>query len=152
MDIDRATAALETLLGFRPGRTERDKKEFEIVRDIWDMRDKREKLSYKLNSYDDPLGAAKLFNKTLDDIADNKFITDELKEKINTLKIDPEKFIMWKRFPVERLSVGQIEESIKEHTYKRYYKDDKGNVHKRGEPHKGYENRIKSLKDELKKR
>ena len=44
--IDKATASIEVLLGLRPGRTERDKKEYEIVREIWDMRDKKEKLSY----------------------------------------------------------------------------------------------------------
>ena len=150
--IDKATAAIETLLGLRPGRTERDKKEFEIVRDIWDMRDKRETLSYKINGYDDPYAAVNLFNKTLDNIADNKFITDDLKERIDELKIDPEKVINWKRFPVERLSVEQIKEAIKERTYKRYYKDDKGNKHHRGDPHTGWEKRIKELEDELKRR
>ncbi len=150
--IDKATAAIETLLGLRPGRTERDKKEFEIVRDIWDMRDKREKLSYKLNSYDDPWGAVEIYNKTLDSLVDNKFITDDLKKQIEGMKIDPEKVITWKRFPINRLTVEQIEISIREHTYKENYIDAERNRHKRGDPHKGWEDRVKNLKEELKKR
>jgi len=150
--VDRATAAIETLLGFRPGRTERDKKEFEIVRDIWDMRDKKEKLSYKINSYDDPWGAVEVYNKTLDSIADNKFITDELREKIDSLKIDPEKVITWKRFPAEKLTVEQLNISIREHTYVRDYKDPEGKWHDRDAPHKGWEDRVKTLRDELKQR
>ncbi|MHA2086577.1 MAG: hypothetical protein ACXABD_22785 [Candidatus Thorarchaeota archaeon] len=139
--IDRTTAAIETLLGFRPGRTERDKKEFEIVRDIWDMRDKREKLSYKLNSYDDPWAAVERYNKTLDNIVDNKFMTDELKEKIDNLKIDPKKVITWKRFPIERLTEAQLRVSIREHVSM-----------KTGKVHKGWEERVRELREELKKR
>ena len=150
--IDRATAALETLLGFRPGRTERDKKEFEIVRDIWDMRDKREKLSYKINSYDDPWGAVELYNKTLDDLVDNKFITDELREKIEDLKIDPKKVITWKRFPIEKLTDEQLKISIQEHVYKSHYKDNEGKKHDKGDPHKGWEDRVESMLKELEKR
>ena len=110
------------------------------VRDIWDMRDKKEKLSYKINSYDDPWGAVEVYNKTLDSIADNKFITKELREKIDNLKIDPEKVITWKRFPIERLTEDQLKISIREH------------VSKTGLPHKGWEDRVKTLREEIKKR
>ncbi len=139
--IDRATAAIEMLLGLRTGRTERDKKEFEIVRDIWDMRDKREKLSYKINSYDDPWGAVAIYNKTLDGIVDNKFITDELREKIDSLKIDPKKVITWKRFPITKLTDQQLRISLLEHVTK-----------KTGRAHKGWEDRVKALREEIKSR
>ena len=105
-----------------------------------------------MNSYDDPWLAVEIYNKTLDDIVDNKFITDELREKVNSLKIDPEKVITWKRFPVERLTIEQLEISIREHTYKENYTDAERNRHKRGDPHKGWGDRVKNLRDELNKR
>jgi len=138
--VDRTISALEMLAGVRPGRTERDKKEFEIVRDIWDMREKQEELSYRLNKYDDPWVAVAKYNKTLDDLIDNKFVTKELKEKINELKIDPKKVITWKRFPLEKMTKEQIRTAIEEHTLKT------------GAPHKGWEDRIEKLREELNKR
>lgn len=150
-DVDRTMAALEALVGVRPGRTEKDIKEFEIVRDIWDMRDKREKLSYTLNNYDDPWAAVERYNKTLDDLVDNKFITDELKTKAESLKIDPEKVISWKRFPAEKLTIEQLRISIREHTYRKQYKRE-GRIYPPGHPHKGWEDRVKELREELQRR
>jgi hypothetical protein len=164
--VDKTLAAVEALAGVRPGRTERDRKEFEIVRDLWDMRDKRDKLSYKLNTYDDPWRAIERYNATLDDIASSKFITTDIRAQVKRLKIDPNKAAAWRRFPLKAMTVRQLRYNLRQHTYQKPYtrytdtgrKNARGKairiktVYPAGSAHKGWEERVAELRTELRKR
>lgn len=149
--IDEVISAVEMVLGLRPARTERDRKEFEILRDIWSLQDQREKLSYRLDRYGDPMGAVKKYNETIHKIIDAKFITPELKQKACKQLIDETKVIYWKRFPPKKLSDSEIRKAIAKSTYKKPYKRD-GRAYPVGHPHKGKEEYVKSLREELRKR
>lgn len=141
-EADTTLAAVESLLGLRPSTTERSQQEFKIIRDLWDVRDKREKLSYTLDHYDDPQHAIEVYNRTIEKIIDNKFITPEIKEKGESLFIDPKTAKMWKRYPIKNLTTAEIKKAIYAHTYKR----------NPAKAHKGWEERVAMLRKELKLR
>lgn len=153
-EIDKTTAAVEMLLGFRPTRTERDKREFKIVRDLWSLRDQREKLAYRLDKYDDPMAAVRVYNNTIGDIINSKFVRERapnLISKGEKLLIDEEKVKIWTRYPVKKMTERELRKAIVENTYKREYKRD-GKWYPKGYAHKGKEDRIKELREELAKR
>ena len=106
-DIDAVTATVGALLGVRATRTERDIKEFEIVRQLWSLRDQREKLAYRIGQYDDPFDAVETYNAAIQKIIDSKFVkkrAPKLIKKARKLLIDHRKVIKWKRFPREKVA------------------------------------------------
>jgi len=150
-EIDTVLSAVAALTGTQLTTGEKEKEEFKIVRDIWDMQDKREKLSYELNKYEDPWKAVEAYNNTIKRISEAKFATPEIKAKAKSLLIDPKKVILWKRFPPEKMTTGQIIKAIREHTYEKPYRRD-GRLYRRGEAEKGQEEHVKRLRAELMRR
>lgn len=150
-EIDSVLSAVAALTGTQLTTGEKEKEEFKIVRDIWDMQDKREKLSYEINKYDDPWKAVEAYNNTIKKISEAKFATPAIKAKAKKLLIDPKKVVLWKRFPPDKMTTFQIIRAIRENTYQKPYRRD-GRLYRRGEAHKGQEEHVKRLQAELARR
>lgn len=83
-ELDTATAAIGTLLGMRPTYTEEDKRNQKIINNLYSLSGQQEKLYLYLGRISNPRDAIKLYNKTVNDVLENKFIPEAMREEWNT--------------------------------------------------------------------
>lgn len=94
-EIDRVISATETLLGFRPTKTEKDKREQAITNKIYSLRGQQEKLYLYLSSIKNPRRAVEDYNKTVKDILDSPMTPKDMKSEWEPkLIIDIDKYLM----------------------------------------------------------
>lgn len=78
-DIDKRIAAIESLLGFRPTMSEKDKRENEILKRIYSIRGQKEELDLYLGGIKEPRKAVERYNKTVKDILDSPITPPPMK-------------------------------------------------------------------------
>jgi len=152
-DVDTAVAVMEALIGLRPTYGEATLAQRQALRDCWDLREKREELSWRLAGYQDPWSAVDYYNKQVVSLLNHKFVPEEMRQEwLDKLLIDPKKVVNWKRFPAHAMTDEQLRLALREHTYKSAYRRSDGKVYPAGHAKQGYEDQVASLRAELKKR
>jgi hypothetical protein len=151
--VDDVVAILESFVGLRTTMSEAGLGRRDALHDCFELRGKREELSYRLDQYSDPWGAVENYNSQVKKVLNAPFVTEDMKKEWGKkLLIDPKNVVSWKRFPASEMTDQQLVQSIREHTYKSAYRREDGRLYPPGYAHAGYERRIEELKAELKRR
>ena len=148
--IDKTIAAVETLAGVRPSRTEANIKEGKLLSDLYSLRGEREELSYVIGKSSDPMGLVRKYNQAVRDILDNPITKPAMRQYWEPkLLIKEDTVVLWKRYPVSAMSDTEVKRAFSNTRLKT-----KSYVTGRsaGQPKKGYEDRYEELKAEIKKR
>lgn len=96
-EIDTTIAAVETLLGYRPTMSEKDKREQAITNRIYSLKGQQEKLYQYLGTLKNPRGAIDHYNKTVNQILDSKMVPKKMREEWKPkLIIDLDKYLQGK--------------------------------------------------------
>jgi hypothetical protein len=104
-DLDTVTSAVGTLMGLRPTKTEEEKRNQEIINNIFSLRGQQEKLHLHLGRISNPRKAIKKYNKTVNDVLSYKFVTDEQREEwSDKLLIDEDRLLQNKAFQLASAS------------------------------------------------
>jgi len=152
-EIDKTTAAIETLLGIRPTKTEKDKREQALLSKMYSLRGQREELSWYIGKSSDPEGLVKRYNKTVNEILESPYMPKSMKNEWGPkLLVDFEKAKLWKRYPAEKMTITELEKAIRKHTYKQVTRHTDGTISYAGQPHRGWENKVKRMKEILEKK
>lgn len=151
--IDTVVAAMESLAGLRPAKTEADIRIQKLRNKMFSLRGQREELTWQIANSHDPIQTVKDYNKTVNSILDSPIMPDEMRKYWTPkLLIDEKRVYLWMRYPVKKMTSSQIKEAIRVNTYKRAYKRKDGITYRAGHSHKGKEERVAELRGELKKR
>ena len=141
------------MLGLRPAKSEKDIREDKLLSELYSLRGEREELSYVLSKSSNARALIERYNNNVTTILDSPIVNKEIKDEWgDKLLIDPQKAVLWKRFPIEQMTVDEIEASIKEHTYKSSYKREDGKRYPAGHAHTDWEGRVEEMRAKLKKR
>jgi len=152
-DIDTTVAAIETLLGFRPTKTEKDAREQVIISKMYSLAGQREELTYYIGQTTDPKEAVRTYNKTVNDILNSSYTPKSMKDEWGPkLLVDYENVVMWKRFPAGKMTDAELQRSYDEHTLSVPYKRRGEPFRSIGSPKKGSERRVSELEAEANKR
>jgi len=152
-DIDTTVAAIETLLGFRPTKTEKDIREQKIISKMYSLAGQREELSYYIGQSTDPKKTVARYNKTVNDILNSPYIPESMKNEWDPrLLIEYDKVVTWKRFPAGKMTNAEMQRAYDAHTLSVPYKRRGEPFRMIGEPKKGSERRVGELKTEAQKR
>ncbi len=109
-DLDTVTAAIGTLVGLRPTKTEEERRNQKIINNLYSLRGQQEKLHLHLGRISNPRKAIKIYNKTVQDVLDYKFVTDAMREEWGPkLLIDEEKLLQNKAFQLATASATDQE-------------------------------------------
>ncbi len=152
-DIDTTIAAIETLLGFRPTKTEKDLREQKIISKMYSLAGQREEMSYYIGQSTDPKRTVEIYNKTVNDILNSPYVPKPMKDEWSQkLLVDYESVVTWKRFPAGKMTDAELSRAYDAHTLSVPYKRRGEPFRAIGEPKKGSERRVGELKAEAKKR
>lgn len=80
-NIDTTIAAVETLLGFRPTTSEKDKREQAITNRIYSLKGQQEKLYQYLGTLRKPRAAIRRYNNTVNTILESKMVPKSMREE-----------------------------------------------------------------------
>ncbi|GAG59529.1 unnamed protein product, partial [marine sediment metagenome] len=98
-EIDTTIAAVETLLGFRPTTSEKDKREQAITNRIYSLKGQQEKLYQYLGAIRNPRKAVERYNKTVQSILDSPMVPKDMKlEWEPKLLVDVERLLANKAY------------------------------------------------------
>ena len=93
-DLDTTTAAIGTLMGVRPTKSEKAKRDQHIISKIYSLRGQQEEMYLYLGSIKNPREAVERYNKTVQDILNYKYVTPELrKEWDKKLTVDVDRLL-----------------------------------------------------------
>jgi len=152
-DIDTTIAAIETLMGLRPTKTEKDIREQKLISKMYSLRGQREELSWYIGKSTDPQRTVQDYNKIVNGILESPYIPKSMKDEWSPkLLVDLEEVKTWKRYPVEKMTKKEIRAAIGRNTHERTTKRDDGTIGLISQPHKGWEERIAELRKELNKK
>ncbi len=152
-DIDTTVAAIETLLGFRPTKTEQDIREQKIISKMYSLAGQREEMSYYIGQSTDPKRTVAKYNKTVNGILNSPYIPKSMKDEWGPrLLVDYDKVVTWKRFPAGKMTDLELRRAYDAHTLSVPYKRRGEPFRQIGEPKKGSERRVGELKAEAQKR
>ena len=151
--IDTTIAAIETLLGFRPGKTEKDIREQKITSKMYSLAGQREEMSYYIGQSTDPKTTVEQYNKTVNNILNSPYVPKPMKDEWSKkLLVDYENVVTWKRFPAGKMTDAELSRAYDAHTLSVPYKRRGEPFRMIGEPKKGSERRVGELKAEAEKR
>ena len=109
-EIDTTIAAMESLLGVRPTKTEKDKREQEIISRIFSLKGQQEELYQYLGTIKNPRTAIGRYNRTVNDILESKFVPNELrKEWKPKLLIDVDRLLQNKAHFLTKVNLTEEE-------------------------------------------
>jgi hypothetical protein len=91
--VDVVTAAVESMLGFRPAKSEQDLRDSRTMRKLYDLRDRREELFRVLDDTDNPRGALDKYNRNVQSIATSGIISSDVKQELGKLMVDGDAYI-----------------------------------------------------------
>jgi hypothetical protein len=91
--VDVVTAAVESMLGFRPAKSEQDLRGSRTMRKLYDLRDRREELFRVLDDTDNPRAALDKFNRDVQSIATSGIISSDVKQELGKLMVDGDAYI-----------------------------------------------------------
>lgn len=98
-EIDTTIAAIESLLGVRPTKTEKDKREQAITNRIYSLKGQQEKLYQYLGTLKEPRKAIDRYNKTVNQVLNSKMVPQKMrKEWEPKLLIDVERLLSNKAY------------------------------------------------------
>jgi len=96
-EIDTTIAAVETLLGYRPTMSEKDKREQAITNRIYSLKGQQEKLYQYLRTLKHPRQAIVRYNRTVNNILNSKLVPKNMREEWKPkLLIDLDKYLQGK--------------------------------------------------------
>ena len=80
-DLDTTTAAIGTLMGVRPTKSEETKRNQQIISKIYSLRGQQEEMYLYLGQITNPRDAVERYNKTVQDVLNYKYVTPELRKE-----------------------------------------------------------------------
>jgi hypothetical protein len=152
-DIDTTVAAIETLLGLRPTKTEKDIREQKLISKMYSLAGQKEELSYYIGQSTDPKRTVEKYNKTVNGILESPYIPKSMKDEWGPkLLVDYDNVVTWKRFPAGKMTDAELQRAFDAHTLSVPYKRRGEPFRPIGAPKKGSERRVSELKTEAQKR
>ena len=111
-EFDKLTAAVTTLMGTRPTTSEKDRRESQIIRRIFQLKSRQEQLFHYLGTIKNPRDSIKEYNKIVQNTLDNPVMTEKIKKEFSSedLLIDVDRLMANRVHAHELLKVKEVPE------------------------------------------
>jgi len=120
---------------------------------MYSLRGQKEELSWLISKSPNPRRLIKRYNHTVNDILESPYVPKTLNAEWGPkLLVDEKKAVLWKRFPIKDMTDTELRWSIRNHTYRETRRISDGTIARRGQSHKGWEDRVKEMMAALQRR